>query len=120
MAGFKVIGQTGSTVLSDEKIQYRTDKKRAVRYWIVKVPSGYRAEVVGPFHSKLYGTCSFATSRKRAKQALADNLARNFGHVGTMFLSAIDEADKVGTYRPSATTSDRPISKSELVGSAGQ
>jgi len=64
----KVIGQTGRVALSDEAIQYKLSRKRTVRYWYVKCAHGYRAEVVGPFHSRTYGACGFGTTKKRAKQ----------------------------------------------------
>ena len=47
--GYKVIGQTGSVVLSDEKLQYKASKKRTVKYWVRKLKgAGWLAEVIGP------------------------------------------------------------------------
>jgi hypothetical protein len=83
----------------------------------------YRAEVVGPFHSKLYGCCSFGRSKASAKARLKNNLARNFGFIGTMLLSDKDEADTVGYPDKDLIgpdTSASPISFQELCGAAGQ
>ena len=115
----KVMGQTGRSVLSDEKIQYKLAQKRTVRYWYVKCQHGYRAEVVGPFHSALYGACGFGTKKTRAKAALERNLANNYGYIGRLIFSDVDEADKVGQHWPSEMTSDLPISAHEACGSAG-
>lgn len=118
-----VIGQTGTTVLSDEKIQFKLDKKRTVRYRYVRNGScGYRAEVVGPFHSRLYGACSFGMKRTSAKNALARRLANSYGYIGTMLFSDRDESDTVGLTRVYSDDDRKggPISNAQLVGSAGR
>ena len=118
-----VIGQTGTTVLSDEKTHYKLEKKRTVRYRYVKNGScGYRAEVVGPFHSRLYGACSFGVKRTSAKNALRRNLANNYGYIGTMMFSDRDESDTVGLTRIYSDDDRKsgPISSAQLVGSAGR
>jgi len=120
----KVIGQTGRTVLSDEIIQFRLSKKRTVRYRYKKVRCGFVAEVIGPFHSTFYGTCSFATKKHRAKAALKRRLRNEFGYVGRMLYSDVDTADNVGDVDLRLLddeAGDRPITKTsgELVGSAG-
>ena len=89
----KVIGQTGRIVLSDEAIQYKLGKKRTVRYRYVKMGKRYRAEVIGPFHSALYGAMGFGGSRTSCKAALQRRLASRFGYIGCMMYSDVDEAD---------------------------
>lgn len=118
----KVIGQTGTTVLSDEKIFFKIAKKREVRYWYVKCQHGYRAEVVGPFHSALYGTCGFGTKKSTAKVALQRNLANNRGYIGRMIISDVDEADNVGIVDErllDANATARPITRHDACASAG-
>ena len=119
----KVIGQTGRMALSDEAIQYKLSRKRTVRYRYVKCDYGYRTEVVGPFHSVLYGACGFGTKKSLAKAALERNLANNYGYIGKMMFSDVDEADNVGRVDPrllDENATSRPISNGELIGSAGQ
>ncbi len=123
MAKQMVIGQTGSTVLSDEKIQYKLSKKRTVRYRYEKCRDGYRAVVVGPFHSALYGACSFGTSKTSAKKALQNRLATCYNYVGTMLFSDQDEWDTVCGFNPRLLDDNavaRPITTHELVASAGR
>lgn len=116
----KVIGQTGTTVLSDEKIQYRLDKKRTVRYNYQKLKLGWLCQVIGPFHSKLYGACSFGTKKTSAKSALERNLSVNYGYIGKMMFSDVDEADKIGgRVYSDDDRSASPISTCVAVGSAG-
>ncbi len=121
----KVMGQTGRTVLSDDMIQFKREKKRTVRYRYQKVPCGFIAEVIGPFHSTFYGTLSFATKKYRAKAALKRRLGNQFGYIGTMLYSDVDEADNIGNVDLRLLddeAGERPITKtsSELVGSAGR
>jgi hypothetical protein len=92
----KIIGQTGSVVLSDEADRYRLSQKRTVRYRYAKCRHGYRAEVIQPVHSATYGACSFGTKKRTAKAALLRNLANNYGYVGGVSFSNRDEADRVG------------------------
>lgn len=121
----KILGRTGSCVLSDDQIQYKLDKKRIVRYWYVRCAGGYRAEVVGPFHSALYGACGFGTGRttaeklRAAKAALKRNLANNYGYIGHMLFTTEDTADKIGVRYPGADTHSGPITHREAVGKAG-
>ena len=125
--------RTNPPAASDEKKDYRSARKRAVRYWYVKSGCGYRAEVVGPFHSRLYGTCGFGTNKIRAKARLKSNLANNYGFLGTMLLTDKDEADNVSmsaaeiwhrannAEREALENADeRPINAMECIGSAGQ
>ena len=137
MAG--VIGQTGRTVLSDTVLQFKASCKKTVRYRYtlmssVKVPTDknrertvcqWRAEVIGPFHSTMYGACSFGPTKKRSKVALQRRLCNDYRYNGFMLLSAIDDADNVGMVDLrlwDQISSGRPITKTsgELVGSAGQ
>jgi len=120
------MGQTGSVVLSDEMIQYKLGKKRTVRYWYVKTAHGFRAEVIGPFHSALYGACSFGVNKRRAKAALQRRLGNDHGYIGLILMSNKDEADNVGEasahYGTKLFMDDRkagPINMAQLVGSAG-
>jgi len=128
----KFMGQTGRVVLSEEAIQYKLSKKRTVRYWYVKCAHGYRAEVVGPFHSRTYGACSFGTTKKRAKVALERNLGNNYGYIGKLMFSDVDEADTIGLSpaevwhranndeREALKNADaRPITAHDACGSAG-
>ncbi len=93
----KVIGQTGSVVLSDDAVFRKLSEKRTVCYRYVRMTrSYYRAEVVGPFHSAYYGLSSFGTTRLRAKAALIRCLANSFGYMGRLIFSVDDEADHVG------------------------
>jgi len=91
-----VIGQTGSVVLSDDSVWHPVSQKRAVRYRIVGRNARYRAEVIGPFHSRLYGACSYGTTKDRAKVALKNRLMNSYGYHGFMLLSGVDESDTVG------------------------
>lgn len=94
--GHTVIGQTGSVVLSDAHINRQQAKKRTLRYRYVKCRHGYRAEVIGPFHSAIYGTCSFGTTRARSKASLETTLANNHSYFGHLLISDVDESDTVG------------------------
>lgn len=121
--GYQVIGQTGSIVLSDEKIQYKLDKKRTVRYRYQKMPDfGWVCEVIGPFHSALYGACSFGTKKSTAKAALIRRLSTSYGYIGTLLFSDVDTSDTVGLGRVYADDDKQagPISTAQLVGSAGK
>ena len=118
----KVIGQTGRVVLSDGTTQYKLSKKRTVRYRYMKYTHGYRAEVVGPFHSRTYGACSFGTKKSSAKAALKRNLSNNYGYIGIMLFSDVDEADNVGRMDErllDENATARPITSHECCGSAG-
>jgi len=100
--GRNVIGQTGKMTLSEDGVLYNVSKKRTVRYWYKKHKVGSRtfwyAEVIGPFHSRLYGTCAFGTTKARAKVALKDVLGREHGYLGHLLLSDTDTSDTVGTF----------------------
>lgn len=116
-----VIGQTGSIVLSDATMQLRVDKKRTVRYQYTKVKHGWTAWVCGGFHSRTYGATSFGTSKKWAKIALYWNLQNNYGYIGNMMFSDIDESDTVVKHSVSILD-DRnavPITMAKARGSAG-
>ena len=113
--------------LSTEQGDYRSSTKRTVRYQYVTMSRTcirqWRAEIIGPFHSALYGLCGFGTTKARAKAALKRNLANNHGFIGTMLVSDKDEADTVGLLDRDlidAHTSACPISFQDLVGAAGQ
>jgi len=118
----KVIGQTGRVVLSDEAIQYKLSRKRTVRYQYTKMKHGWMAWVCGPFHSRTYGACGFGTTKKRAKAALESNLANNYGYIGKLIFSDVDEADNVGRFNErlvADNASARPITAHDACGSAG-
>lgn len=112
--------------VSTERCDYRSSTKRAVRYRYVAMFNStrqYRAEIIGPFHSALYGLCGFGTTKARAKAELKRNLANNHGFIGTMLVSDKDEADTVGLLDRDlidAHTSPCPISFQDLIGAAGQ
>ena len=91
----KVIGQTGRRPLSDETVKYEQDRKRTVRYNYTKVQSGWMAWICGPFHSRTYGACSIGTTKRMAKAALQRRLADDYGYIGNMIFSDVDEADDV-------------------------
>ena len=119
-----VIGQTGKGVLSDGTISYRREKKRTVRYMFTKMsPKNWMAWVCGPFHSRTYGVCSFGTNKGRARAALKRRLADDYGYIGRLLLSVVDDADKVGDV-DTRLWDDRaapwPITKLQACGSAGQ
>lgn len=92
----RVIGQTGSMLLSDDTRLLVKGKRRIVRYHYDKVKSGWLAWVCGPFHSRTYGACGFGTSKVRAKETLQNNLAHNYGYIGNLLFSDVDEGDNVG------------------------
>jgi len=92
----KVMGQTGSVVLSDETAAMAKSARQTARYRYVKMATMWRAEIIGPFHSRLYGACGIATSRERARARLIRTLANNHGYHGGIMLSDVDESDVVG------------------------
>jgi len=119
----KTVMQTGSRILSDERIHYKLSQKRTVRYWYVRVCDGYLAIVVSPFHSAIYGACSFGTKKTSAKKALRMRLMNDYNYIGTMLFSDVDEADTIGYVNPrllDTNATARPITTNELVGSAGR
>jgi len=93
-----VIGQTGKTVLSDDAIWFPRSRKRTLRYRYVGAKKGYRhrAEIIGPFHSRLYGVCAYGTTRERAKVALQRRLANDYRYLGHLIFSDVDESDIAG------------------------
>ena len=95
MATSKVIGQTGQGVLSDDTVQYKQLGKRTVRYQYTKLSGLWMAWVCGPFHSRTYGVCGFGTAKRTAKAALQRRLADDFGHIGLLMFSAVDDADNI-------------------------
>lgn len=119
----KVMGQTGRIVLSDDMIKHKASYAKTVRYRYVHMGKYWRAEVIGPFHSKLYGACSIGTKKTRAKAALKARLSDEYGYHGCMLISDVDAADNVGTV-DQRLLDDRqmayPITLGELIGSAGQ
>ena len=116
----KIIGQTGTTVLSDEKIQYKLDKKRTVRYQYTKIGTMWSAWVCGPFHSALYGVTSFGATRTRAKSSLKRRLASGHSYIGHMMFSDVDESDTVGNVRITDDRKAAPLGMDALCGKAGQ
>lgn len=127
-----VIGQTGSVVLSDEKTLFQVSQKRTVRYRWEKCHLGYRAVVVGPFHSRMYGVNSFGTNTKSAKKALRRRLGNDYNYVGILLFSGDDESDTIGLTRSELehrannverarlkNAVARPISNHELCGASG-
>ena len=119
----KVIGQTGSVVLSDDMLGHQRDKKRTVRYRYQKVRGGWLCEVIGPFHSALYGVNSYGTLRTSAKKALIRRLANDYRYLGHLLFSDVDAGDSVGIVDSRTIQNGDaaiPITKNVLVGSAGQ
>ncbi len=97
----KVIGQTGKTVLSGSAIHYGASKRRTIRYRYTKLSAhSWLAWVVGPFHSRTYGVCGFGTKKASAKKSLIRNLGNNYGYIGNLVFSDVDESDTVGDVNP--------------------
>ena len=92
-----VIGQTGRSrnLLSDDAAIRKVSQKRTVRYKYQRVQSGWIAWVCGPFHSRTYGVCGFGARKAQAKVALQRRLADDYGHIGRLMFSDIDDADNV-------------------------
>jgi len=113
-----VIGQTGTTVLSVDKVKYKATKKRTVRYQTVKLGAiGYWTFAVGPFHSPYYGASGYGTSKRASIEALRNNLSDNYGYHGHVLLSDVDEADTVGIIDPRLIGHDQlavPITESQV------
>lgn len=118
----QVMGQTGTTVLSDDTIMYKKEQKRTVRYQYQKVKHGWMCVVVGPFHSRTYGVNGFGTTKSRSKVELERRLANDYRYLGNLMFSDQDESDTVGI--PDSRlwelwVRNCPISRSEAVGTAG-
>lgn len=84
--------------VSDDALQYKLGKRKAVRYRIRKIggrgrPIAFVAEVTGPFYSPAYGLRVWGATRKRARQNLRDRLGSSFNFFGRIFYCAFDEAD---------------------------
>lgn len=117
-----VIGQTGTTVLSEDKIKYKLAKKRTVRYRYEKLSGvGFLAVVIGPFHSRTYGAVGFGVRKSSAKKALIRTLANHYNYLGIVLFSDVDEADNVGINRASISDDRKPVPITSLaaLGSAG-
>ena len=117
-----VMGQTGTTVLSDEKIQYKVAQKRTIRYRYDRLSDGgFLAVVMGPFHSRTYGAVGFGVTKTSAKRALIRTLANEHNYLGTVLFSDVDESDTVGINRASTSNDRKPIPITSLaaLGSAG-
>lgn len=91
-----VIGQTGKVVLSDDAVHRKLSRKRTVRYQYKKLKEGFIAWVCGPFHSRTYGVSSYGAKKSLAKAALQRRLANDYGYIGHMMYSDVDESDIVG------------------------
>ncbi len=91
-----VIGQTGRIPLSDDAIHRKLGRRRTVRYQYTKVKHGWTTWVCGPFHSRKYGLCAFGLDKARSKALLETTLANDYGHIGHMIYSDVDDADNVG------------------------
>ena len=97
-----MLAQTGKTVLSVDMIHRKRSKRQTIRYQFMRIGDGWTAWVCGPFRHRLYGQSarghsSYAsTAKARAKQLLADRLAREFGYLGNLMYSDLDESDTVG------------------------
>ena len=91
-----VMGQTGTTVLSDKMAQHKRPRRRTVRYRYVRHWFGWRAEIIGPFHDRTYGVCGFGTRKARAKEALIGRLVCDYGYAGNLIFSDDDTSDTVG------------------------
>lgn len=124
--------RTNPPTISDEKNEYRAAQKRDVRFWVKKCPKGYRATVVGPFFSALYGVNGFGTTHRRAEAALKRALLRTHNYIGRLVGTDKDDADNVGLSvsekwhkannaerEVMRTLSANPITMAEAVGSAG-
>lgn len=117
-----VIGQTGRVILSDETIMFTRQRRRTVRYQYTKVQCGWTAWVCGPFHSRTYGVSGFGTKKYRAKAALQRILANDYGYIGKMLFSDVDESDTVGIVEPRLLdeyVEPHPITFADACGSAG-
>lgn len=91
-----VIGQTGRTALSVDAVNRKLSAKRTVRYCYSRNGRYWMAWVIGPFHSRTYGACGFGTTKRGAKVGLETNLANNYGYIGNLMFSDVDESDTVG------------------------
>lgn len=92
-----VIGQTGKVVLSFDAIYRKLSQKRTVRYQYTRTSNKrWMAWVCGPFHSRTYGVQGYGASRKRAKAALQRRLSNDYGYLGHLLFSDVDESDTVG------------------------
>lgn len=112
----QVIGQTGSSVLSDNQVNRKLSRARTVRYKYQKMKCGFLCWVCAPFHSDKYGACSFGTSRIRAEAALQRNLVRNYRYFGNLLFSDVDESDNVGNVNPRLlddSARNRPITQND-------
>ena len=90
-----VIGQTGSVVLSDDKVKFRLNRSRTLlRYQYTKMKCCWLIWICGPFHSRMYGTCGYGTKKRVAKAALELRLANDYGYIGRLQFSDFDEADR--------------------------
>jgi hypothetical protein len=89
----KVVGQTGTCLLSENAIQYRADKKRTLRYRYERIGACYMAVVVGPLKHKCYGACTMAGQKQTALKALYRTLANEYGYHGHLIYSSKDAAD---------------------------
>ncbi len=87
-----LIGQTGTTVLSDDMIKHKLPKRQTVRYQYTKFSGRWMAWVCGPFHSRTYGVCAFGSHKNIAKRALETLLVNDYGYHAGMMLSAVDDA----------------------------
>jgi hypothetical protein len=81
-----VVGQTGRVVLSSCIIQYKRSQERTIHYRYTKLQQGWHAWVCKPFHSRTYGVCGFGANKARAKTALENILANDYGYIGKLVL----------------------------------
>jgi len=92
----RIIGQSGKVIFSDDAIKYKKSKKRTIRYQYRRCDKGWVAWICGPFHSRTYGVNSYGTKKKYAKASLQRLLANDYGYIGHITLSNLDEADIIG------------------------
>lgn len=91
-----VMGQTGQVILSDQLTQARPVKRQIIKYQYQRIHGYWLASVCGPFHSRLYGVCGIGGKKLSAQKALRTNLSNDYGYLGNLIFSDVDESDTVG------------------------
>lgn len=117
-----ILGQTGRHTLSEEALNYRISAGHGVRYQFSRYGTMWMAWVCGPFHSRTYGVCGVGTTKAKAKVALRNNLADNYGYHGAVSFSDVDSADNVAVVDIRLwddRDTNRPITARDACGAVG-
>lgn len=77
-----------------QAMMQKINKRTTLCYRVQRSPKTkqWHAEIIGPFHHRLYGTCASASSENLAVERLKKTLLLD-GWLGRITLSDIDEAD---------------------------